>query len=145
MHRFGSHGLVMIALVLTVIARAQAAASGDGSPLAGVAVDASGASLPGVTVTIAAHGAAKADPLLAITDDTGRFNVDQLGPGTYSVVFSLAGFAEKRFDSVVVPVDEELRAVLEPAGVPRPLSSVPEARTRSFESVSANPRSSDAC
>jgi len=107
----------MTVVVVLLAAGAHAAPRIGGSPLTGVAQDTSGAVLPGVTVTIANAAAAHAEPVIAITNDTGRFTVDQLGPGTYSVVFSLTGFGERRFDAVVLPTDDELRAVLEPAAV----------------------------
>jgi hypothetical protein len=59
--------------------------------LAGTARDASGGVLPGVTVEAAS-------PVLiekvrtAVTDDTGRFTIPDLRPGTYRVTFSLSGF-----------------------------------------------------
>ena len=114
---FRWRGMATTIAVVLLAAAAHAAPRLDGSPLGGVAVDTSGAALPGVTVTIANGGVAHENPVLAITDATGRFTVDQLGPGTYTVVFSLPGFGEKRFDSVVVPAADELTAVLEPAGV----------------------------
>src|SRR6185436_7781529 len=59
--------------------------------LAGIARDTSGAVLPGVTVEATS-------PVLiekvrtATTDDTGRFSIPDLRPGTYKVTFSLTGF-----------------------------------------------------
>ena len=59
--------------------------------LAGIARDTSGAVLPGVTVEAAS-------PVLiekvrtAVTDETGRFTIPDLRPGTYKVTFSLTGF-----------------------------------------------------
>jgi hypothetical protein len=59
--------------------------------LAGIARDTSGAVLPGVTVEAAS-------PVLiekvrtATTDDTGRYSIPDLRPGTYSVTFTLPGF-----------------------------------------------------
>ena len=59
--------------------------------LAGIARDASGAVLPGVTVEAAS-------PVLiekvrtSITDDTGRYSIPDLRPGEYRVTFTLPGF-----------------------------------------------------
>ena len=59
--------------------------------LAGIARDTSGAVLPGVTVEAAS-------PVLiekvrtAVTDETGRYTIPDLRPGTYTVTFTLTGF-----------------------------------------------------
>jgi len=87
-------------------------------------VDTSGGSLPGVTVTMTRTGAAKpsetgaaAEPLLQVTDGDGRFTFDGVDPGSYTVVFSLPGFDDKKLDSIAVPADAELKAVMSIAGV----------------------------
>src|SRR5215470_7513402 len=66
--------------------------------LSGVVKDPSGAVLPGVTVEAAS-------PVLiektrtAITDGTGQYRLTELPPGTYSLTFTLSGFATvKRAD-----------------------------------------------
>ncbi len=59
--------------------------------IAGAVRDSSGAVLPGVTVEAAS-------PVLiekvrtAITDGTGRYRIEDLRPGTYTVTFTLPGF-----------------------------------------------------
>jgi hypothetical protein len=58
--------------------------------LTGRVADASGAALPGVTVTIAADTLRQ--PVILITDDVGRYNSPVLPAGTYAVSFELAGF-----------------------------------------------------
>ena len=76
-------GIALVALMPGVVF-AQAS-------LAGVVRDTSGAVLPGVTVEASS-------PVLiekvrtAVTDDTGRYAIPDLRPGTYRVTFSLAGF-----------------------------------------------------
>src|SRR5262245_61090446 len=60
--------------------------------LTGVVTDTSGAVLPGVSVE------AKSPALIeqsrtAVTDETGRYRIVDLRPGTYSMTFSLPGFA----------------------------------------------------
>ena len=68
-----------------------AAAQLTESRISGKATDASGAVLPGVTVTVTSTqtGAVRT----AVTDAGGVFTVTNLGPGTYTVLFSLDGFA----------------------------------------------------
>src|SRR5438552_9206250 len=69
--------------------------------LAGVAKDASGAVMPGVTVEAAS-------PVLiekvrtAISDGTGQYKIENLRPGTYSVSFMLTGFNVVKRDGVEV-------------------------------------------
>ena len=77
---------VLVGCLLFVPALAQAQAS-----VAGVVRDTSGAVLPGVTVE--ASSPALIEKARAVTtDDTGRYNIVDLRPGTYSLTFTLTGF-----------------------------------------------------
>lgn len=62
------------------------------STVAGVVKDSSGAVLPGVTVE-AASPALIEKSRTAVTDGTGQYRIVDLTPGTYTVTFSLSGFA----------------------------------------------------
>jgi len=85
MRRFGRTLAVLLGVVLLPIA-AFAQAS-----LSGIARDTSGAVLPGVTVEAAS-------PVLiekvrtAVTDGSGRYQIENLRPGQYVITFTLAGF-----------------------------------------------------
>ena len=74
------------------------------SAIAGRVADTSAGVLPGVTVEAAS-------PVLiekvrsAVTDSTGRYQITNLRPGTYTVTFTLAGFATTRREGVQVPTD----------------------------------------
>jgi hypothetical protein len=82
--------------------------------LAGVARDTSGAVLPGVTVEAAS-------PVLiekvrtAVTDGTGRYQLQALPPGLYSVTFTLPGFSTVQREAVevggvgVITINADLR------------------------------------
>src|SRR5262249_37769269 len=69
--------------------------------LAGVAKDASGAVLPGVTVE-AASTALIERSRTAGTDGTGEYQIVDLRPGTYSVTFTLAGFSAVKREGVEI-------------------------------------------
>ncbi len=78
-------GLALLAAALP------AAAQLTESRITGRVTDSSAAVLPGVTVTVTSTqtGAVRT----AVTDAGGAFTVTNLGPGTYTVQFSLDGFA----------------------------------------------------
>jgi len=82
--------------------------------LAGAVRDNTGAVLPGVTVE-AASPALIEKVRTATTDGAGRYRIENLQPGTYTVTFSLAGFATVRREnqivsgSGVITADAELR------------------------------------
>src|SRR4249919_2979125 len=83
---------LIVLLLLPAAAFAQAA-------ITGVARDASGAVLPGVTVEAAS-------PVLiekvrsVVTDGTGQYRIVNLLPGTYSVTFTLPGFSSVRREGI---------------------------------------------
>jgi hypothetical protein len=82
--------------------------------LAGVVKDNSGAVLPGVNVE-AASPALIEKVRTAITDGSGRYRIENLQPGTYTITFSLAGFSSVKHENQlvtgtgVITVDAELR------------------------------------
>jgi hypothetical protein len=92
-------GLLVLALFVFVPAAASAQ-----STITGVVKDTSGAVLPGVTVEAAS-------PVLiekvrsAITDGSGTYRILDLRPGTYTVTFTLTGFATVKREGLEVPAD----------------------------------------
>ncbi len=78
--------------LLAGTASAQSVASGM---IAGVAKDASGGVLPGVTVD-AASPALIEKTRTVVTDGQGQYKIVDLRPGRYTVTFSLPGFASVR-------------------------------------------------
>src|SRR5258705_8624800 len=108
-HRIKSAILFAFALLvlLPVAASAQSAFSG-------LVRDTSGAVLPGVTVEASS-------PVLiertrtTVTDDTGRYTITDLRPGTYKLTFTLAGFSSLVRDGVELagnttsPINAELK------------------------------------
>src|SRR3977135_2429837 len=90
-----SSGALVVLLLLPAAAYAQAA-------ITGVARDASGGVLPGVT------GEAASPVLIekvrsVVTDGTGQFRIVNLLPGTYSVTFSLPGFSPVQRAGIQLP------------------------------------------
>jgi len=91
---------VVGALLAVLLVAAVAAGQGFGAAsIVGVVKDSSGGVLPGVTVEAAS-------PVLiekvraAVTDDEGRYRIAELRPGTYSLSFTLAGFATFKRDAL---------------------------------------------
>ena len=95
-----ARGFIVVACVgvLSTTAYAQS------SSITGVVKDTSGAVLPGVTVEAAS-------PVLiekvrsAVTDGTGQYRIIDLRPGTYTVTFTLTGFATVKREGLVLPAD----------------------------------------
>jgi len=84
--------LVAITTLLPAVAFAQASISGS-------AKDASGASLPGVTVE-ATSPALIEKVRTAVTDASGLYRIVGLPPGTYTVTFALPGFNQVRREGI---------------------------------------------
>ncbi len=102
---------VLVVLAASVLAPAAVFAQAS---IAGVVRDSSGAVLPGVTVE-AASPALIEKTRAAVTDGTGQYRIENLRPGTYSVTFTLAGFATVKREgleltgSFTASVNAELR------------------------------------
>ena len=69
--------------------------------IAGVVRDSSGGVLPGVTVE-AASPALIEKVRSAVTDSSGQYRIEDLRPGTYTVTFTLTGFATAQRTGLVV-------------------------------------------
>jgi len=80
----------------SVTARAQSATTGA---IAGVARDTTGAVLPGVTVEVASPALIER-VRSTVTDEQGQYRITDLRPGTYSITFTLTGFATVKREGV---------------------------------------------
>jgi hypothetical protein len=89
--------VVLSVLLLPTLASAQA----ENGSIAGVARDASGAVLPGVTVE-AASPALIEKVRTAVTDNQGQYRIVELRPGPYVITFTLAGFNTFRREGVEI-------------------------------------------
>jgi hypothetical protein len=79
-----------IASVVVLLIGANSAAAQTTGEIFGRAADASGAVLPGATVTVA--GPSLMQPRVVVTSEAGTYNVPEVPVGTYSVAFELPGF-----------------------------------------------------
>src|SRR3954465_10109191 len=82
--------VVALALVALFATSAIAGAQSQTGEIFGKVTDASGAVLPGVTVTVT--GPVLLQPLTAVTSESGTFQFPRIEIGTYAVKFELAGF-----------------------------------------------------
>jgi hypothetical protein len=92
---------LLVALAL-VMAASPAFAQGTGSSttLSGLVTDAQKAVIPGADVL--AKNNATAAEFRAVTDETGRFSIPSVPPGTYTVTVSLMGFKTAQLPDVQV-------------------------------------------
>jgi hypothetical protein len=89
----------IIVITLSALAGGAAQAQTGTAFLTGEATDASGAALPGVTVTIFSSTLPARS---LVTDGVGRFGFDALPEGVYEVGFELSGFEPARYAQVRV-------------------------------------------
>src|SRR5262245_34480584 len=90
--------VVVITGFLLVPGSAHAQSASTGS-IAGVARDTTGAVLPGVTVE-AASPALIEKVRTVVTDQEGQYKILELRPGTYTVTFTLTGFATVKREGI---------------------------------------------
>src|SRR5688572_2815157 len=98
MHRTVSGWLVILSvLALPALAAAQGALARG--TLTGTVRDASGAVLPGVTVE-AASPALIEKARSVVTDNAGVYRIVDLGPGVYSLTYTLQGFSQVKREGI---------------------------------------------
>src|SRR5262245_26994128 len=85
---------VLLGVLLPCVAAAQTAGG-----ITGVARDATGAVLPGVTVEVSSPALIE-KTRVAVTDSQGQFNITDLRPGTYTVSFTLPGFSTYKREGI---------------------------------------------
>jgi len=90
--------LLLVAGTVLISVRYGMAQGETTSAILGQVTDASGAAIPGATVSITNRETGMRRSLS--TDEEGRFNFPQLTPGTYSVKVEAAGFDPQQNDNV---------------------------------------------
>jgi hypothetical protein len=109
MRRVITHKLIIPVVFFLALIPVRAGAQGETtSAIVGQVSDASGASVPGATVTI--HNAETGLRRIATTDDSGRFNFTQLKPGGYSVRVEAQGFEPQQNDGVIASLGQKQTA-----------------------------------
>ena len=95
-----AHGWIRMTCVLIGV-MALPAVSLAQSSIAGLVTDSSGGILPGVTVEVSSPALIE-KTRTATTDAQGRYDIVNLRPGMYAVVFTLTGFSTFRRDGIEV-------------------------------------------
>ena len=106
---FLSRAWVVVAIVMSSALPAMAQGVGG---ISGTVMDASGAVLPGATVTLSSSQGTVGGSQERITDERGAFQFLRLVPGSYSVRAQLPGFRPAEQRNIVVNADNTSRADL---------------------------------
>jgi hypothetical protein len=100
--------LVVSSLVLSLGSPAWAQGVGG---IAGTVMDASGAVLPGATLTLSsAQGGTLGANQEVVSDERGNYQFIRLGPGTYQIRAQMQGFRTVEQRNIVVSADATARA-----------------------------------
>src|SRR3954470_1189970 len=103
MIRIRSRSLLPLLLATALFAPARAQAQAVYGSISGVITDASGALVPGASVTITSVARQTSDTVM--TNDQGFYTKDRLVPGVYEVKAELQGFKTAVFPDIRVSVD----------------------------------------
>ncbi|MBZ5537149.1 MAG: TonB-dependent receptor [Acidobacteriia bacterium] len=90
-------GVVFLAAILLLVSTMSFAQTSKGT-IAGSITDATGALVPGATVTITATTGG--ETRTATTDATGAYRFDALNPGVYSIAVTASGFAPLKIENL---------------------------------------------
>lgn len=97
----------VLSLVLVVLCAAQVQAQAVYGSIGGTVTDATGANVPGATVTITSRERKTVDSV--VSNASGNFVKDRLLPGSYEVKAELSGFKAQVVSSVRVNVDTQTK------------------------------------
>src|SRR5688572_4161166 len=108
MMAFRRAGLGVAGLLLVIASTAtRVEAQGAGAGIEGTAMDAQGAALPGVTVTL--RNEETGVMRTATSDAEGRYRLPSLPPGRYALKAELPGFTSIEVTDIVLTIGLELR------------------------------------
>lgn len=109
LRRYGVLFLLLVAILLAPLARAQNSNTGE---IKGSATDPSGAVMPGVAVAIKNVQTGVVTP--TTTNKSGLYDVPFLAPGSYTVTFSKQGFRDFVREGIVLQIEtQEIDAKLD--------------------------------
>ena len=100
--------LALVWLAAALLIATPAVAQETRGSIEGVAKDASGGVLPGVTVLAKSAGASQT----SVTDANGTYRFPALQPGTYTITATLQGFVDTKVDNVELGIGKLLRVEL---------------------------------
>ncbi len=95
---------MLVGVLLTLLTVVPAFGQGAVSEVSGSAVDSSGAVLPGVTITLTEETTGLVRTV--VSNETGRFSVQALQPGRYTMRAELAGFQTQALSGITVNVGQ---------------------------------------
>jgi hypothetical protein len=93
-----------VVLGVLIVGPLDASAQQSSASVAGVVRDESGGVVPGVTVE-ASSPALIEKVRSGVTDEAGQYRIVDLRPGTYSVTFTLTGFATVKRDGIELRIN----------------------------------------
>src|SRR5262249_46950062 len=96
-----------LVLAIGCVVLAPAVVSGQGA-ISGLVRDTSGGAMPGVTVEAASPALIERSRTV-VTDASGQYLIAALGPGVFSVTFSLGGFRTLTREALEVPAGVPFR------------------------------------
>jgi hypothetical protein len=106
--RFSRHHLAVVAVAaLAVLAPSRASAQAVYGSIGGTVTDATGAVVPGATVTVTSAERKTSDTV--VTNESGMYIKERLVPGTYEVKVELPGFKSALFPDINVSVDTQTK------------------------------------
>lgn len=126
-------------LVAMLLASVLANAQNIGGSLRGIVEDAAGARVVSATLSVSARG--NGTVRTGLSDEHGYFRIDDLAPGTYSVLVKSPGFAQAATDVVIkVSSIQDIAVTLRPASVQQSVGVEAQSSsiaTQSLDSASA--------